>query len=106
MTTLPTLSPSFDWRAEKIDWPVTTEVGRGLSGVIATTTEVMWLDPASGSLAYRGVPVETLADRNSFEETASLLITGSMPAKTIRRDIPPFAANSVPAAFCLRMSPV
>ena len=53
VTILPTLSPSFDWRAEKIDWPVTTDVGRGLSGVIATTTEVMWLDPVSGSLAYR-----------------------------------------------------
>jgi len=79
VTTLPTLSPSFDWRAEKIDWPVTTEVGRGLSGVVATTTEVMWLDPASGSLTYRDVPVETLAAENSFEETASLLMTGSMP---------------------------
>jgi len=81
VTTLQTLSPSFDWRAERIDWPVTTEIGRGLCGVIATTTEVMWLDPASGSLAYRGVPVETLAAHNSFEEVASLLITGSMPER-------------------------
>jgi len=79
VTTLPTLSPSFDWRAERIDWPVRTEVGRGLSGVIATTTEVMWLDPASANLTYRGIPVETLATDNSFEEVASLLITGSMP---------------------------
>lgn len=79
VTTLWTLSPSFDWRAEKIDWPATTEIGRGLSGVIATTTEVMWLDPASGSLTYRGVPVGNLAAHNSFEEVASLLITGSTP---------------------------
>jgi citrate synthase len=76
---LPTLSASFDWRAEKIDWPVTTDVGRGLSGVIATTTEVMWLDPASGSLTYRGEPVEALAAGHSFEEVACLLITGLEP---------------------------
>jgi citrate synthase len=76
---LPTLSASFDWKTEKIDWPVTTEVGRGLSGVIATTTDVMWLDPASGRLTYRGEPVETLAASNSFEEVACLLITGSAP---------------------------
>jgi len=74
-----TLSTSFDWRADDIEWPVTTEIGRGLSGVIATTTEVMWLDPASGSLSYRGEPVETLAAGRSFEEVSYLLITGSMP---------------------------
>jgi len=81
VTSLPTLSPSFDWRAEKIEWPATTDVGRGLSGVIATTTQVMWLDPAGGSLTYRGFPVEALAAHNSFEEVASLLITGSMPER-------------------------
>jgi citrate synthase len=59
---------------------VTTEVGPGLDGVIATTTEVMWLDPSSGSLTYRGEPVEALAaGGRSFEEVAYLLIVGSMP---------------------------
>lgn len=81
VTYIPTLSPSFDWRAERIEWPATTDVGRGLSGVIATTTQVMWLDPAGGRLTYRGFPVETLAARNNFEEVASLLITGSMPER-------------------------
>ena len=76
-----TLSASFDWRADGVQWPVTTEVGRGLSGVIATTTEVMWLDPASGSLAYRGEPVEFLAAHRDFEEVAYLLITGLTPEK-------------------------
>ncbi len=76
MTVLRTLSPSFDWRADSLDWPVTTQVGRGLSGVIAATTEVMWLDPASGSLSYRGRPVESLVNDHGFEEVASLLITG------------------------------
>jgi len=39
----------------------------------------MWLDPASGSLAYRGRPVENLAGLRSFEEVTFLLITGVDP---------------------------
>lgn len=71
-----TLGHSFDWRAESLDWPVTTDVGPGLAGVIATGTRVMWLDPPSGRLAYRGVPVESLAAAPDFEQVAFLLISG------------------------------
>lgn len=71
-----TLSSAFDWCDADLHWPVTSEVGPGLSGVIATTTEVMWLDPSSGTLAYRGEPVEDLAANSSFEDVAFLLITG------------------------------
>ena len=80
MTRLHTLSASFDWRAERIDWPVTTDVGPGLAGVVALETRVMWLDPSSGQLAYRGVPIEALANHLDFEEVAFLLITGRQPA--------------------------
>jgi len=80
VTTIPTLSPDFDWRAERVEWPVTTEVGPGLAGVIAAETEVMWLDPASGRLAYRGVPIEALAGEPDFEAVAHLLISGRPPA--------------------------
>jgi citrate synthase len=76
VTKLDTLSPGFDWRADKIDWPVTSDVGPGLAGVVAAETGVMWLDPSSGQLAYRGVPVDSLANRADFEEVAQLLITG------------------------------
>jgi citrate synthase len=79
VTKLNTLSPAFDWRAAKIDWPVTTDVGPGLAGVVAAETSVMWLDPSSGQLAYRGVPVDSLANRADFEEVAHLLITGNTP---------------------------
>ncbi len=79
VTKLNTLSPGFDWRAAKIDWPVTTDVGTGLEGVVAAETRVMWLDPSSGQLAYRGVPVDALAHRADFEEVAHLLITGNTP---------------------------
>ena len=81
MTKLRTLSSAFDWRAEEIDWPVTTDVGPGLAGVVAAETRVMWLDPSSGQLAYRGVPIEALASPADFEETAYLLITGRMPGE-------------------------
>jgi citrate synthase len=76
MTRIPTLSPAFDWRSEGLDWPVTTDVGDGLAGVIAAETRVMWLDPSSGQLAYRGVPIEQLANQATFEDVAYLLIAG------------------------------
>ena len=79
MTKLRTLSPAFDWRAAKIEWPVTTDVGPGLAGVVAAETRVMWLDPSSGELAYRGVPIDSLANQANFEEVAHLLITGNGP---------------------------
>lgn len=79
MTKLPTLSTSFDWRADRLDWPVTTDVGPGLTGVVALETRVMWLDPSSGRLAYRGVPIEALASRMDFEGVAFLLISGRQP---------------------------
>jgi citrate synthase len=71
-----TLGHGFDWSADRVDWPVTTDVGPGLTGVIAGATRVMWLDPSSGRLAYRGVAIEDLAGAPDFEETAFLLITG------------------------------
>jgi len=70
------LSPAFDWRAEDVEWPVTSGVGPGLAGVIASTTRVVWLDPSSGTLAYRGVAIEDLAFAAGYEEVAYLLITG------------------------------
>jgi citrate synthase len=79
VTKLHTLGPAFDWKAARIDWPVTTDVGPGLAGVVAAETRVMWLDPSSGQLAYRGVAVDSLANRADFEEVAHLLITGNSP---------------------------
>jgi citrate synthase len=79
VTKINTLSSAFDWRADVIDWPVTTDVGPGLAGVVAAETRVMWLDPSSGQLAYRGVPVDSLANQADFEEVAHLLITGKSP---------------------------
>jgi citrate synthase len=80
-----TLGRAFDWSADRVDWPVTTDVGPGLTGVIAGATRVMWLDPSSGRLAYRGVAIEDLAGAPDFEETAFLLITGTPAGDELRR---------------------
>lgn len=72
-----TLDPGFSWRSRDVEWPVTTDVGSGLAGVVAATTRVVWLDPSSGMLAYRGVPVEDLALGSDFEEVAHLLVAGA-----------------------------
>lgn len=50
----------------------------GLEGVIGGETSVSNLD---GGLAYRGYPIEQLAERCSFEEVAHLLLLGDLPTK-------------------------
>lgn len=76
MTELSTLDPGFSWRADYLEWPLTTDVGAGLAGVVAGETRVVWLDPSSGLLCYRGVPIEDLTVGSDFEEAAHLLIAG------------------------------
>ena len=71
------MSSAFDWRADHLEWPVTTDVGPGFAGVVAAETRVMWLDPSSGQLAYRGVSIDDIATHADFEEVAHLLITGT-----------------------------
>lgn len=65
-----------EWRASAVDWPVTTRVGPGLDGAVATETEVAWLDGEDGRVFYRNTPVESLMDRCDFEEVAFRLLTG------------------------------
>ena len=78
---------------------MTTDVGPGLAGVVAAETRVMWLDPSSGQLAYRGVPVDELAGRSDFEEVAHLLITGKGPGDD-PEGLADFRRRSVRAGAC------
>jgi 2-methylcitrate synthase len=57
----------------------TTEVKRGLAGVIADTTAVSVIDESTGTLLYRGYPVPDLATSCSFEEVAYLIWHGELP---------------------------
>ena len=54
---------------------------RGLENVIAGTQALSYIDGAGGRLAYRGIPIETLAESASFEEVAWLLWHGALPTR-------------------------
>nr|WP_314192108.1 bifunctional 2-methylcitrate synthase/citrate synthase [uncultured Arthrobacter sp.] len=59
----------------------TTEVYKGLAGVVADYTSVSKVNPDTNSLLYRGYPVQELAARSSFEEVAYLLWNGELPTE-------------------------
>lgn len=52
----------------------------GMEGVIATTSEICFIDGEKGKLLYRGIPIEELAAHSTFEETSYFLLYGSLPA--------------------------
>lgn len=51
----------------------------GLEGVPATRSNISFIDGEKGILAYRGYPIEQLAEQSTFEETALLLLDGRLP---------------------------
>lgn len=51
----------------------------GLEGVPATRSNISDIDGEKGILAYRGYPIEQLAEHSSFEETTLLLLDGQLP---------------------------
>ena len=53
----------------------------GLAGVPATKSNISSIDGEKGILAYRGYNIQELAEKSTFEETASLLLCGELPGK-------------------------
>ncbi len=51
----------------------------GLAGVPATKSNISDIDGEKGILAYRGYPIEQLAENSTFEETCLLLLDGKLP---------------------------
>src|SRR5438045_7479378 len=47
----------------------------------STTSAITFRDGEKGILRYRGIPIEQLAERSTFVETAYLLIYGRLPTK-------------------------
>ncbi len=45
-------------------------------------SDITFIDAEAGILRYRGYPIEELAERSSFLETAALLIDGKLPTST------------------------
>jgi len=52
----------------------------GLEGVPATRSNISFIDGEKGILAYRGYPIEQLAEHSTFEETTMLLLDGRLPS--------------------------
>ena len=59
----------------------------GLEDVVATSSEICYLDGEQGVLAYRGYDIHELAKRASFEETCDLLWHGRLPNRAELGDL-------------------
>src|SRR3954453_10617500 len=58
---------------------ITLDPGLGNTG--ACPSEITFIDGEKGILRYRGYPIELLAEKSTFAETAWLLIYGRLPTK-------------------------
>jgi citrate synthase len=59
----------------------TTEIERGLEGVVIAKSAITFIDGEQGILRYRGIDINELAAKSNFEETTYLLWNGSLPNK-------------------------
>ncbi len=53
--------------------------GAGLEGVVATSSQICYIDGNEGVLSYFGYNIHTLADHATFEEVIYLLWNGKLP---------------------------
>ncbi len=53
----------------------------GLEGVPIMESQVGFIDGQKGILEYRGVPIEELAEKSTYEEVAYLLLWGKLPTR-------------------------
>src|SRR4051795_351969 len=56
--------------------------GAGLEGVVATSSNICFIDGNEGVLSYFGYNIHTLAENATFEETIYLLWNGRLPNRT------------------------
>ncbi len=56
--------------------------GAGLEGVVATSSQICFIDGNQGVLSYYGYNVQTLAENATFEETIYLLWNGKLPTQS------------------------
>ncbi len=56
-----------------------TDIKKGLAGVVVDVTAVSKVNPETNALLYRGYPVQELAEKCTFEEVAYLLWHGELP---------------------------
>lgn len=74
----------------------TQTTGKGLEGVVAAQTAISNIDGQNGRLFYRGIDVNELAEKSTFEETTALLWYGTLPNRTqLNRFKEKFSGNRV-----------
>ncbi|MEO1716431.1 MAG: citrate/2-methylcitrate synthase [Planctomycetota bacterium] len=56
-----------------------TDFPKGLAGVIASETNMSYIDGQEGKLEYVGISIDDLAEHSSFEETVFLLWNNRLP---------------------------
>ena len=59
----------------------TTEIEKGLEGVVIAKSAITFIDGERGILRYRGIDINELAAQSNFEETTYLLWNGGLPNK-------------------------
>src|SRR5215813_12185746 len=69
---------AIDIRALRNDTGYIT-LDSGYMNTGSTTSAITYLDGEEGVLRYRGYPIEELAEKSNFVETAYLLINGNLP---------------------------
>jgi citrate synthase len=65
----------------------TTPAGKGLEGIVATTSSICYIDGDRGVLAYRGIDIHELAEQSTFEEVCYLLWFGHLPTPQELKDL-------------------
>jgi len=58
----------------------------GFLSTSACSSKITFLDGENGVLLYRGIPIEQLAEKSNFVETAYLLIYGDLPTEAQLKD--------------------
>jgi len=53
----------------------------GLEGIVAGNSALSTIDGANGRLGYRGIAIEPLAEKSTFEECTYLLWYDALPSK-------------------------
>ncbi|MBI1423193.1 MAG: citrate synthase [Gammaproteobacteria bacterium] len=74
----------------------------GLAGVPATKSNISDIDGEKGILAYRGYPIEQLAENSTFEETCMLLLDGRLPTHKQLEDFDQRLRNNRRTQFHIR----
>ncbi|HZI32324.1 MAG TPA: citrate synthase [Candidatus Binatia bacterium] len=97
--TLPTLTGSENEKAVDVSslrsttGYITIDDGYGNTG--SCTSNITFIDGDKGILRYRGIPIEVLAEKSNFIETAYLVIYGNLPTRTeLKRFSDLLTANS------------